>query len=169
MKQVTHTEEFVYMRHTILAAACCLFLGAAGCTHADTAGTENGGSISAGQTVCLHIAEDTAAVQLADSAAAQELARRLAQGPVTYAAHDYGGFEKVGSLGFSLPADDRRIAAKAGDIMLYQGNQLVIFYGSNSWSYTPIGTITGLSQSELKHLLRAGQGNITVMLTAEKP
>ena len=61
-------------------------------------------------------------------------------GPLTLSLHEYGGFEKVGPLGQSLPTEDRQITTRSGDIVLYQGNQLVLFYGSNSWSYTKLST-----------------------------
>ncbi|MDE7322784.1 MAG: hypothetical protein K2N73_08590 [Lachnospiraceae bacterium] len=65
--------------------------------------------------------------------------------PVVIQMSDYSGFEKVGSLGRSLPTNNSQITTKAGDIVLYQGNQIVIFYGSNSWSYTRLGRIDDLT------------------------
>ena len=76
-----------------------------------------------------------------------------------------GGFEQVGSLGETLPSSDTNITTKAGDIMLYTGSQMVIFYGSNSWAYTRLGRITDKSDSELKELL--GGAGVTVTITAE--
>ena len=73
----------------------------------------------------------------------------------------YGGFEQVGSLGSSLPRNDRQITTSYGDIVLYQGNQIVIFYGSNSWSYTRLGHIN-LSQSEMTQLLSDGDVDISL-------
>ena len=73
----------------------------------------------------------------------------------------YGGFEQVGPVGQTLPSDDVQTEAKSGDIMLYSGDQLVIFYGSNSWSYTRLGHI-GLSQEKMKELL--SNGDVTVRL-----
>ena len=65
----------------------------------------------------------------------------------------YGGFEQVGSIGHNIPADDVQLKTKTGDIVLYNGNQLVIFFGSNSWSYTKLGHIDGLSDQEIIDLL----------------
>ena len=73
----------------------------------------------------------------------------------------YGGFEQVGSLGSSLPRNDRQTTTSYGDIVLYQGNQIVIFYGSNSWSYTRLGHIN-LSQSEMTQLLSDGDVDISL-------
>ena len=77
----------------------------------------------------------------------------------------YGGFEQVGSIGQSLPRADSQTTTQAGDIVLYSGNQLVVFYGSNSWAYTRLGRIADKSASELSELL--GKGNVVITLTLE--
>lgn len=76
----------------------------------------------------------------------------------------YGGFEQVGSLGTSLPRDDKQITTKAGDIVLYSGNQIVVFYGSNSWAYTRLGSITDKTASEMADLL--GNGNVRITISS---
>ena len=75
----------------------------------------------------------------------------------------YGGFEQVGSIGTQLPRDDVQTTAEAGDIILYAGDQMVVFYGSNSWAYTRLGRITDKSQAQLSELLSGG--NVTITLT----
>ena len=75
----------------------------------------------------------------------------------------YGGFEQVGPLGASLPRDDRQTTTEAGDIVLYSGNQIVVFYGSNSWAYTRLGRITDKTASEMADLL--GNGNVTMTIS----
>ncbi|MDE6274403.1 MAG: hypothetical protein K2L87_05085, partial [Clostridiales bacterium] len=75
-------------------------------------------------------------VDLAENSSVDALVERLKQGDIVYTANDYGGFEKVGNLGFSLPTDNTQITTQAGDVILYSGNQIVLFYGSNTWSYT---------------------------------
>ena len=77
----------------------------------------------------------------------------------------YGGFEQVGPIGKSLPREDHQTTTQAGDIVLYSGNQLVIFYGSNAWAYTRLGRIADMSASELGELL--GNGDVAVTLTLE--
>lgn len=67
----------------------------------------------------------------------------------------YGGFEQVGSLPQSFSRNDVQMTTAPGDIVLYSGNQLVVFFGSNSWSYTTLGHIEGLSEQELSELLGA--------------
>jgi hypothetical protein len=104
-------------------------------------------------------------VSLVDNAATQTLVATLQEGDITYEAHDYGGFEKVGALGRSLPTSDTQTTTQAGDVILYSSNQIVLFYGSNSWSYTRLGRIQYSSQSELESFLKAGQGNISVTLS----
>ncbi|MBQ3302664.1 MAG: hypothetical protein IJH04_11080 [Eggerthellaceae bacterium] len=99
---------------------------------------------------------------LADSEAAFALARELQEGPISVDLHSYGGFEKVGPLPMPLPASDRQVTTEPGDVMLYQGNQITIFHGSNSWAYTPLGHIEGATAESL--LAALGDGDVTVEL-----
>ena len=82
--------------------------------------------------------------------------------PLTVEMHRYGGFEQVGGLGQALPRNDKRITTKAGDIVLYSGNQIVIFYGSNTWAYTKLGRITDKTSSQLADLLGDSDATITI-------
>ena len=91
------------------------------------------------QKMYITIDGKTLSVELVDNAATQTLVAALQEGDTTYEAHDYGGFEKVGALGRSLPTSDTQTTTQAGDVILYNGNQIVLFYGSNSWSYTRLG------------------------------
>ena len=79
-----------------------------------------------------------------------------------------GGFEIWGALGFSLPASNQQMTAQPGDVILYNGSNICIFYGSNSWSYTRLGKIDDLSESELRSFLKAGESNISVTLSLTK-
>ena len=99
----------------------------------------------------------------AESSAADELAERLAEGPVTVSLHDYGGFEKVGPLPWSLPANDELVNGLSGDILLYQGNQVTIFYGSNSYSYTRLAHVDGATAESLRSAF--GDGDVEATLT----
>lgn len=85
--------------------------------------------------------------------------------PLTVEMSAYGGFEQVGSLGRSLPRNDSHMTAKPGDIMLYSGNQIVIFHGSNSWAYTRLGKITGKSRAELSEIF--DKPGVTLKISAE--
>ena len=108
----------------------------------------------------------TMPVQLVDNAATQKLVAILQESPIVYVADDYGGFEKVGALGYSLPTSNSQLTTSAGDVILYNGNQIVLFYGSNSWSYTRLGHIDYPSLDELKAFLKAGEGRVSVTLSA---
>ena len=100
---------------------------------------------------------------LADNSSAKALRELLMKAPITIEMHDYGGFEKVGALGTSLPRNDEQITTQAGDLILYQGDQITIYYDTNSWNFTRLGKIDDVTQSELKKIL--GTGNVTVTLS----
>ncbi len=114
----------------------------------------------------IKIGNTTLTATLADNSATDALVERLKTNPVTIEMSDYGGWEKVGGLGFSLPTSNEQITAQPCEFVLYQGNQLVIFYGSNSWSYTRLGKLESVTPSELKEIL--GTDDVTVTLSFEK-
>ena len=111
----------------------------------------------------VQVGGSTFTATLKENEAVNELVKMMEQGPVTIQMSDYSGFEKVGSLGTSLPASNRQTTTRAGDIVLYQGNQIVIFYGSNSWSYTRLGHIDDLTGWEEA----LGSGEVTVTFSLE--
>ena len=104
-------------------------------------------------------------VKIEDNVATKALVAALREASITYEAHDYGGFEKVGGIGRTLPSGDSQITTQPGDVILYASDQIVLFYGSNSWSYTRIGKIQYGTLDELKSFLQAGKGNISVTLS----
>ena len=120
---------------------------------------------SAQTKVLLKVGGNTMTATLTDNEATRELTKLLEQGDITIRMSDYGGFEKVGALPQSLPTSNTQITTAPGDIMLYQGNQMVIFYGSNSWSYTRLGKIDGATVSNLRQFL--GNGDIVLTLSLE--
>ena len=103
--------------------------------------------------------------ELAENAATQALVEILEERDIIYSARDYGGFEKVGDTGINFPTQNERITTTVGDIMLYNGSQIVIFYGQNTWSYTRLGRIEGYTANSLRQLL--GSGNKEVRLSLE--
>lgn len=107
----------------------------------------------------------TRSVTLSDNSATTALKDLLKEGDITVRMSDYGGFEKVGALPQALPTSNSQITTQPGDIMLYQGNQMVIFYGSNSWSYTPLGKINDATSENVKEFLGDGSVEVTVSLT----
>ena len=113
----------------------------------------------------ISVSGKTLPVNIENNDATKALVAALREASITYEAHDYGGFEKVGPLGRTLPTSDTQITTQAGDVILYNGNQIVLFYGSNTWSYTRLGKMQYDSLDELKSFLKAGEGNITVTLS----
>ena len=115
--------------------------------------------------VLLKVGGNTMTATLTDNEATRELTKLLEHGDITIRMSDYGGFEKVGALPQSLPTSNTQITTVPGDIMLYQGNQMVIFYGSNSWSYTRLGKIDEATASNIKQFL--GNSDVTLTLSLE--
>ena len=111
----------------------------------------------------LTVNDRTLTATLANNSSVDALVEKLQEGPLTINMSDYADMEKVGSLGFSLPRNDESIRTEAGDIILYQGNSLVIYYDHNSWNFTRLGKIDNISQSELMDIL--GDGNVTVTIS----
>lgn len=114
----------------------------------------------------ITINDKTLTADFVDNSSAKALAEALAKSSITYQADDYGNFEKVGDLGQSFPKNDENITTEPGDIILYQGHNLCIYYAQNTWSFTRIAKIKGISKDELKEFL--GEGEITVTLSVEK-
>ena len=112
----------------------------------------------------VQVGGSTFTATLEENEAVDALVDMMEQGPVTIQMSDYSGFEKVGPLGTSLPASNQQTTTQAGDIVLYQGNQIVIFYGSNSWSYTRLGHIDDLTGWEEA----LGSGDVTVTFSLEE-
>ena len=109
----------------------------------------------------VQIGGQTFTATMEDNQAAKELADMMKAGPVTLQMDDFSGFEKVGSLGRSLTASNKQTTTTAGDIVLYNSSNIVMFYGSNSWSYTRLGKIddlTGWTDA-------LGHGSVTAILT----
>jgi hypothetical protein len=113
-------------------------------------------------TMKLQINNNVLTVNLEDNTSSEALKDLISQEPLTIKMQDYGNMEKVGPVGTRLPENNEQITAQAGDIILYQGNALVIYYKSNSWNFTKIGRIEDVTQDELKTLL--GSGNVSVTL-----
>ncbi|WP_295614673.1 cyclophilin-like fold protein [uncultured Methanobrevibacter sp.] len=109
------------------------------------------GDDSIDDSVKVKINDNVFDVKLENNSATQEFIKELKKGNVTVNASEYGGFEKVGNLGFSLPTSDKNIGTVPGDIVLYQGDKLSLFYGSHSWSYTKIGKIDNVDSNNGKY------------------
>lgn len=127
--------------------------------------TQNFQTSTAMTKIFITIGGQAQSMTLADTQAARELAARLQQGPLSLTLNSSGDFEIWGALGFSLPASNEHITAQPGDVVLYNGSNICIFFGSNSWSYTRLGHISGLTESQLRSFLKAGERNISVVLS----
>ncbi|SEQ31353.1 cyclophilin-like fold protein [Butyrivibrio sp. TB] len=113
-------------------------------------------------TMTMKIGDTKVNVDWEDNQAVEALRDMAKDGDITIQMSMYGGFEQVGSIGQSLPRDDKQTTTSSGDIVLYSGNQMVVFYGSNSWSYTRLGHISDKDEAEMADLLSNGDVTITI-------
>ena len=132
----------------------------------EMAGTEadiQNGAEEAVMNMKVQVGDAVFSVTLEENEAVASFVEMMRENPVSIQMSDYSGFEKVGSLGTSLPASNSQTTTHAGDIVLYNGNQIVIFYGSNSWSYTRLGHVDDLTGWEEA----LGSGDVTVTFSLE--
>ena len=151
------------MKKRILFVLLLILAFMVGCT-SPSEGEQSNVDLEVSQ-IYITVNENKLEVTLAKNETVAALIELLKEGDIVYTADDYGGFEKVGNIGHSLTRKDTQIKTEAGDVILYQGNQICIFVGSNSWSYTRIGKINGYSAQELKTLLGAGEGKVQVTIS----
>ena len=116
------------------------------------------------QTVYAYIEEHELVIKPENNTSAMAWIDLLRQNDLTVQMHDYGGFEKVGPIGTDLPREDETITTEPGDVILYQGNQITIYYGVNTWTFTRLGKVQGLSQEELKTALGDGDPEVVFPL-----
>ena len=103
-----------------------------------------------------HVNGKVLKILAAENSSADAFLDLLKSGDVPVEMHDYGSFEKVGHLGTTLPRNDEQITTEPGDVILYQGDQITIYYDVNNWSFTRLGKVQDLSQAELKEILGMG-------------
>lgn len=125
----------------------------------------NKSKIMGRDTIKLHIGSKVFVAVLEDNSSAIALKELLSKGNVKVEMSDYAHMEKVGILGVKLPRNDEWIQTDSGDLILYQGHYMVIYYDHNSYSLTRLGKIINVTQNELKNAL--GKGNVTVVLSLE--
>ena len=111
----------------------------------------------------------TKTATLVSNSSKEALVAQLQQGNITYEAHDYGNFEKVGALGYTFPENNEQINTEPGDLILYQGSNLCIYYDTNSWNFTRIGKLDNMTQAEIKTWVNAGGDNVSVTLSISEP
>lgn len=141
--------------------------------HGQTTGDEddnngNGETDMENNTIRLTVNDRSFTATLVENSSTEALKERLSQGDIRIRMNDYGDMEKVGSLGFSIPRNDVQTTTGPGDLILYQGNSLVIYYDTNSWSFTRLGHVDGVSTREEMLGLLGGTGEITLTLSLNK-
>lgn len=146
----------------ILTTVILLVFGLAACANTPS----SDGDKEETMQLYITVGDTRLTTELEENAATAALCERLKTAPLTIDMSDYGGWEKVGYFGFDLPTSNRQITAQPCDFVLYQGNQLVIFYCSNSWSYTKLGKITGISADELLAVLGSGDTSVTLSVSS---
>ncbi|WP_407450874.1 cyclophilin-like fold protein [Fibrobacter sp.] len=113
----------------------------------------------------IHVNDTAFTATFEENSSAKVFAEFLAQGDLTLDMHDYGSFEKVADLPRSFPRNDKQIDTDAGDIILYQGNSITIYYDKNSWNFTRLARIDNVNKKRLKEIL--GKGNVKATFSVE--
>jgi len=113
----------------------------------------------------LRINDQVVQVEWEDNESVEALKELASNGTITIEMSMYGGFEQVGPVGTDLPRNDEQTTTSPGDIVLYSGDQIVVFYGSNSWAYTKLGKIQNMSEEDLRSFL--GSSDVTVLIYCE--
>ena len=113
----------------------------------------------------IHVNDTTFTATLEENSSAKAFAEFLAQGDLTLDMHDYGSFEKVADLPRSFPRNDKQIDTDAGDVILYQGNSITIYYDKNSWNFTRLARIDSVNKKRLQQIL--GKGNVKATFSVE--
>jgi hypothetical protein len=146
-----------------LALSCTLTV----CAQGGAGNTQSGGTENTvtGGTMKITVGGRALTATLVKNSSTEALLDMLKSGPVTIQMRDYGNMEKAGGLGKSLPANDERITTAPGDLILYQGNALVIYYAPNTWTFTRLGKINDITPEALKAVL--GGRAVTVTLSLE--
>ena len=131
-------------------------------------GNEMKDDIEAIRPTCVLVIEVNGKIFYAnfeDNSSAEALKEKLNSEPITVDMHDYGSFEKVGALPWELPRNDTQITTEPGDVILYQGNQITVYYDTNIWSFTRLARIGNATKDEL--LAALGAGDVSVKFSLE--
>lgn len=123
---------------------------------------QNESSDQEGAMLKITVGDQELLATFAENSSAEEFRELLSQGPVTISMEDYGGFEKVGPLGTTLTRNDTQITTQPGDVILYQGNQITIYYGTNTWNFTRLAKIN--DSTDLQAKLGTGTVQVTFSL-----
>ncbi|MBR0145904.1 MAG: hypothetical protein IJM25_04490 [Eubacterium sp.] len=148
----------------IILFAFVMLVSVTACGQTETAKEPNAESQEA-EAMVLTINGETVSVEWENNESVEALMDLVAKEPLSIQMSMYGGFEQVGSIGSTLPQNDVQTTTESGDIVLYSGNQIVVFYGSNSWAYTRLGKVTDKSKAEMTEFL--GNGDVTITISVE--
>ena len=119
------------------------------------------------RTIFVTVNGETRSAVLCDNASADAFLALLREGDVVINMHDYGGFEKVGELGTSIVRSDEYITTTPGDIILYLGNNITVYYSVNSWNFTLLGHIEDATEENMRAFLGTGNPTVTFSLTGK--
>lgn len=122
------------------------------------------GEAMAATEIQVEANRQTLAATLENNSSAEAFASLLATGPLTVSMRDYADMEKVGSLPTALPRSDAQISVGPGDVVLYQGNQITVYYGTNSWNFTKLAHIEGVTAEQMRAFLGEGDADVTFSL-----
>ena len=121
------------------------------------------------QKLYLTIGGVTKTATMVSNSSTEALVAQLQKGNITYEAHDYGNFEKVGPLGYTFPRNDEDITTQPCDLILYLGSNLCIYYDTNNYDFTRIGKLDNMTQADIKTWVDAGGDNVSVTLSISEP
>ncbi|MCR5687788.1 MAG: hypothetical protein K6G58_07200 [Lachnospiraceae bacterium] len=107
----------------------------------------------------VRVGDVSFAIDYEDNSSAQEFKERINRAPLTVDMQDYGNFEKVGDLPWDLPTNDEEITTVPGDLILYQGNKITVYYDENTWRFTKLGHLNA-TEEEIKEVF-GGEDDIT--------
>ena len=168
--------RFIYL--SVIAIMICLLISLSACSAgaqkaasepagkpAETEKESKSAETDEGQELHLRIGDKDVAVAWENNESVSALIKLTEAEPLVINMSMYGGFEQVGSIGQRLPSSDVQTSTSSGDIVLYSSNQLVVFYGSNSWAYTRLGHITDKTPEEMRTLL--SNGDVTITLSVQ--
>ena len=114
------------------------------------------------EAMLLEVNGYTFEVELENNTSAKALREYVSKEKRTLSLDDYGNFEKVGDLGTTLPRNDKTLTTKEGDIILYLGNKLCLYYNQNTWDFTKLGHIKDTTY--LKEVLGKGSVQVTLLM-----
>ena len=164
-KREAHPTE-VFMKKSLFLLLISIFITSSACA-LNTANANADKGETSDMKIWIQITSESGSHKLSatlvDNSSATAFYNLLKKAPVTIKMSDYNNFEKYGAIGTSLPRNDTQITTTAGDIILYQGNQIAVYYDTNSWNFTLLGKVDGVTQAELKKIL--GKGNVTAVFS----